>query len=163
MPAQPNLTFPRVGQHWPEQGGRFMGICPGQNGQADYCLIASNDPRTRFTDVKWGNRGQEVAGATSDWDGATNTLAMNAAGSKLANDILTLEIDGFAGFYLPARHELRMIKLVAPDLIEEDWHWSSTQYSAHTAWVQGFTDGYQYNYDKSNEFAARAVRRFLII
>jgi len=157
------LNLPRVGAHWPEQGGIFIGLIPGQNGQPDYALIAPDHQAALFENVQWGPRGVDVPAANSDWDGATNTLVMNGAGSQLARDILQLEIDGFCGFYLPARHELRLMKLVAPQLIVDDWHWSSTQYSAHLAWDQGFDGGSQLNGGKDSALRARAVRRFLII
>ena len=46
------------------------------------------------------------------------------------------------------------------EAMEDAWYWSSTQYSAHLAWGQGFGGGIQNDYDKSYEGRARAVRRF---
>jgi len=156
------ISLPRLGQFSTEMHGIFIGVCPGQDGQSDYALLAYDDERTLFKDVQWGEFGKSIEHARSDWDGAGNTLAMAAAGSQLAKNIEALEVDGIAGFYLPARHELRMIKLVAPQLITDDWHWSSTQFSALTAWCQSFDDGTQDLSGKHYELRARAVRRFLI-
>ncbi|MDB6061534.1 MAG: hypothetical protein JWM78_1637 [Verrucomicrobiaceae bacterium] len=130
MTSQAQTKPPRLGEHWPEQGGIFIALCPGQNGQPDYHLIAPTDPRALLINVKWGKRGKDILGARSDWDGVANTHAMAENGSDLAQKIMALDIDGHRDLYLPARHELRLIKLVAPQLIVDDWHWSSTQYSA---------------------------------
>ena len=46
--------------------------------------------------------------------------------------------------------------------LQPTWYWSSTQYSALTAWSQDFEDGDQLNHHKFTAFRARAVRRFLI-
>jgi hypothetical protein len=156
-------AIPRIGQPWPEQGGIYIGVCPGQHGQPDYHLIAATDPRALFKDVQWHARSAKVALANSDWDGKANTIAMAEAASELAGALLDLQIGGHHDFYLPARHELRLVKLVAPDLIVDNWHWSSTQYSADYAWCQTFGGGGQYGYDKDDELRARAVRRLLII
>lgn len=44
-----------------------------------------------------------------------------------------------------------------------EWHWTSTQFSPTTAWVQTFGHGHQRGTGKGNEFAARAVRSLKII
>lgn len=146
-------ALPTPGEMWDEQRGIFICITPLRR-----AIVAPVDERTLFKDVQWGKRGQSIDGAHSDWDGAANTLAMAAAGSQLAQNIAALELDGMAGFYLPARHELRMIKLVAPQLIVDEWHWSSTQYSADDAWFQGFDGGGQSYDGKHRELRARAIR-----
>jgi hypothetical protein len=48
----------------------------------------------------------------------------------------------------------------AEQALQPTWYWSSTQYSAHSAWCQLFGDGGQYYDGKSSELRARAVRRF---
>jgi hypothetical protein len=48
------------------------------------------------------------------------------------------------------------------EAMEEGWYWSSSQYSASSAFVQGFSDGAQGSGDKDDEWRVRAVRRFLI-
>lgn len=160
MTTQNNITLPRIGSFWAEESGIFIGICPGQNGQPDYALIAPTDPLALLIDVQWHDKYTDIPTANSDWDGFVNTLAMAAGGSALAGQIIDLELDGHRDLYLPARHELRLLKLVAPDLIVEDWHWSSTQCSSSlNAWYQSFGGGYQSNDGKDYELRARAVRR----
>ncbi len=46
----------------------------------------------------------------------------------------------------------------APEAFEDAWHWSSTQYSAGTAWRQGFSDGYTDFDFKDYEGVGRACR-----
>ena len=65
-----------------------------------------------------------------------------------------------AGGELPTRREQRMLIANAKQHFEEEWYWSSEQYSARRAWIQFFYDGSQSSSVKSAELRARAVRRF---
>jgi len=38
------------------------------------------------------------------------------------------------------------------------YYWSSSEFNNNYAWGQGFSDGYQYLYNKNNTFYVRAVR-----
>lgn len=49
------------------------------------------------------------------------------------------------------------------EAFDEDWYYTSTQYSAHGAYVQHFSDGNQYYYLKAIGRCVRAVRRDLVI
>ncbi|MES2181607.1 MAG: DUF1566 domain-containing protein [Pseudomonadota bacterium] len=64
---------------------------------------------------------------------------------------------------LPAQTIAPEFQADGSEAFEGVWHWSSTQYSAHGAWLQDFDDGYQYGSHKHGTCAARAVRRELII
>jgi hypothetical protein len=71
--------------------------------------------------------------------------------------------DGHSDFYLPAQREQSLCFATILNQFEtDDWYWSSTQYSADTAWDQGFGDGTQLNAYKDNTSRARAVRRIEI-
>lgn len=60
---------------------------------------------------------------------------------------------------LPAQTALPAFQAGGDEAFEDEWYWSSTQYSDGSAWVQSFLDGYQYYYGtKSSEARARAVR-----
>jgi hypothetical protein len=48
------------------------------------------------------------------------------------------------------------------EALEDEWYWSSSQFSADNAWGQHFGDGGQGILDKPDEGRARAVRRLLI-
>lgn len=49
------------------------------------------------------------------------------------------------------------------EALTDTWHWSSTQYSAYSAWVQDFGGGNQSITSKNYSYAVRAVRRELVI
>jgi hypothetical protein len=61
---------------------------------------------------------------------------------------------------LPTQTDVAAFQEGGAEAFDEDWYWSSTQYSADIAWSQLFYDGYQGSDDKSYEGLARAVRRF---
>ena len=44
-------------------------------------------------------------------------------------------------------------------LFKESWYWTSTEFNATTAWIQGFSNGNQANYRKTNGTYVRAVRK----
>lgn len=156
-------TPPRVGELWPEQGGTYAGIMRGDDGTL-YHLIVSGEEGD-FSDLAWGGYGKRQTGASSTWDGKANTQALNAAAPEhpAADKVATTEVDGRGDWYLPAQRELALCWATVPHLFQKDWYWSSTQYSAVGAWIQGVDDGYQYLLGgKGNEYRARAVRRLVI-
>ena len=57
----------------------------------------------------WSPDRTEVAGATSYFDGLTNTRAMAEAGLKVAQWALAMEIDGHKDWYIPSRDELELL------------------------------------------------------
>ncbi|WP_377153292.1 DUF1566 domain-containing protein [Roseateles sp. UC29_93] len=61
---------------------------------------------------------------------------------------------------LPGQTHSAEFKDGGSQAMEERWYWSSTQYSAHTAWGQSFDVGSQVSVGKDGEGRARAVRRF---
>jgi hypothetical protein len=42
----------------------------------------------------------------------------------------------------------------------DSWYWSSLEHYSDFAWYQSFSDGYNFNYLKSNPIGVRAVRAF---
>jgi hypothetical protein len=66
---------------------------------------------------------------------------------------------------LPNRCESALIFATMKDQFEPKWHWTNEQHagSSACAWVQGFNDGSQDGFHKSNEYRARAVRRLSVI
>ena len=65
---------------------------------------------------------------------------------------------------LPTRKEQALLFANAVEHFQPQWYWSSEEYAgdAGYAWIQGFYDGSQDRYLKSNQFSARAVRRIPI-
>jgi hypothetical protein len=58
----------------------------------------------------------------------------------------------------PKQTEVTAFREGGAEAFEEEWYWSSTQYSSTTAWAQDFSDGYQNDLSKLYECRARAVR-----
>jgi hypothetical protein len=157
------IALPRIGQVWDEQRGTFLGVMPGVNGDRDYALILPVSKDADLGKRPWGERGKDIPGATSNTDGAGNTKAMAEAGNALATEVLGMEVDGFSGLYIPARHEARLAYLMAADLFDKDsWHWTCTQCSPYHAWSQDFDGGGQYDNYKYDEGVVRLVRRFFL-
>jgi hypothetical protein len=160
MDSSSILTPPRLGDIWPGEGGVYVGLMRG-NGQ-QWHVIVPTDAKAFLPEVAWGGYGQDEPGATSDQDGLANTIALVQSKHEhpAAEWAAGLEIDGHRDLYLPARHECRLAWLIAPELFEARWHWSSTQYSRDNAWGLYFGDGLQLSNDGSWQGgAARAFRR----
>ena len=65
---------------------------------------------------------------------------------------------------LPDRVEQALLFACMKDEFKPNWYWSNTQHASDSsyAWFQYFDNGYQYDYYKSAEGRARAVRRLVI-
>lgn len=163
--TQSVIALPRLGAPWPEQGGIYAGIVRGRDGAPDHHLIIPADPAASIQEITFGGYGHKIIGAESHWDGLANTRALveSEHDHPAAQWAAELAIDGLSDFYLPARHELQLAYLNAPELFETDgWYWTSTQYSASSAWIQTFTNGSQGYGHKGGASRARAVRRLII-
>lgn len=166
--AQPlsSSTPPQIGQYWPGQGGIFAGtirgeksVVDGMNVQlADRHIIVPTDDSAELAPIEWSSSTKELPSCSNEQDGTLNTQVMADNGSKLAQKIRALEIDGHKDFYLPARNELRFCSINVPELFSKNWYWSSTQYSANNAFCQAFDAGTQSTTVKHDKLRARAVR-----
>lgn len=104
----------------------------------------------------WGKYGEDVAGAKSLSDGASNTRAMAEAGSDIA--VKALELDAHIPSYLEGA---LMMAAKAEGLItlrEDRWHWTSSQFSADFAYDMAFEVGWLSYGVKLDERVARPVR-----
>jgi hypothetical protein len=90
----------------PFAGGFFAGIL-NINGQL--CALIASPIAGGELRGAWNASTDSVTGALSYCDGRANTVAMAEAGSDLAKQVLALEIDGFADWYLPAQDELELL------------------------------------------------------
>ncbi|HHN2094122.1 TPA: hypothetical protein ACRNYL_000497 [Pseudomonas aeruginosa] len=112
---------------------------------------------------EWGEYGQDVDGAVSYRDGASNTVAMAEAGSPIAKQAMEIG----EGVFIPSVLELALLFSAkqAGELsgFADRWYWSSSQYSAYDAFLTGFGDGYTGYDDKGNDFRVRPVRKILIL
>lgn len=157
-------TPPALGQYWEGQGGIYAGIMRGENGQPDYHLIVPTHADAAVAEVSWGSRGEDEPSSTSSWDGKANTAALMKSKNShpLVEFLKDLEVDGFSDFYIPSRREAALCSANCPEIFRDGWHWTSTQYSADSAFFQDFEGGYQYLSGKDNSLRVRAVRRFVI-
>jgi hypothetical protein len=151
--------LPRIGAAWAGQGGKFVGLIRGENGQPDYGLVVPTD---KSASIK-GSYGpyDRLKGAESEYDGMANTRAMAAAGSAIAKQARALNIDGYTDFYIGSHQESRLAYLNAPRLFGAGYHWTSTQSRANDAyaWAQYFDDGNQLSYHKGNKLPVVVLRR----
>ncbi|RUE40481.1 DUF1566 domain-containing protein [Pseudomonas aeruginosa] len=112
---------------------------------------------------EWGEYGQDVGGAVSYRDGASNTVAMAEAGSPIAKQALEIG----AGIFIPSALELALLFSAkqAGELsgFSDRWYWSSSQASAHYAFSTAFNDGNTYYGGKYGAFRVRPVRKILIL
>ncbi|MFC3340037.1 DUF1566 domain-containing protein [Paracandidimonas soli] len=157
------LNVPLPGQNWPEQGGTYAGIMRGDDGTLYHLIVGPE--ATDIGDQPWGAYGKEEPGATSIWDGRANTRALvdSKHDHPAAQAIHQANAgDQFADWYLMAQAESSLCRATCRHLFQKTWYWTSTQYSAHNAWCQSFSDGDQGIIDKSSTGRVRAVRRLII-
>lgn len=155
--TQGMLTPPAMGEYWPGQGGRFICALPALLGMPARHLIAGEG---EAEDLKFGPS-VDVPGAKSQIDGAANTAALLASdkahpAAKWASEYTA---DGHTDFFLPARLDMVMAHLCAPQLFKTSgWYWTSTQDSRNFAFVQDFECGFSSWDDKGNKHRVRAFR-----
>ena len=157
------LNPPAVGLHWHGQGGTYVGVMRGVNGQPDYHLIAPK--HAQIAEITYGPRGKNIDGASCARDGLANTSALLASSTEhpAAQWAADQEADGHRDLYLPARAEVYLCWANIPEqFAEKGWWLTSTQFGPTSAWIQYFDDGLQHNDDKDYARPAFAVRRILI-
>jgi hypothetical protein len=150
------MQTPNPGQHWAEQSAHYAGPVAYPDGNV-YALLLP-DGFDAFGELQWGKYGKEIKGAASLHDGRANTAAMAKAGSAAAKAVIAHNAD----WYIPSRVEALQLFSTLKDKVGGGWIWTSTQYSADTAWCQTFGNGYQYIGNKDAELRAVAVRRLLL-
>ncbi|HHG4328167.1 TPA: hypothetical protein ACPWET_002696 [Pseudomonas aeruginosa] len=112
---------------------------------------------------EWGEYDQDVDGAVSYRDGASNTVAMAEAGSPIAKQAMEIG----EGVFIPSILELALLFSAkqAGELsgFADRWYWSSSQSSANGAFLTRFGVGYTYDFGKGYVFRVRPVRKILIL
>ena len=128
-------SAPNIGEYWAGMGGIYAGVARGRDGEPDYHLILrKEDPKKDCT-----------------WQAALDLAK-------------TITVDGHSDFSVPTRFEYALLYANLHDQFEADrWHWTSTQCSEDTAWMQYFAYGTQDYTSKSNERRVRFVRRTSIL
>jgi len=97
--AAPAVTIPEIGQAF--GGGFFTGITRDPDTGKRYLNITAGAEHE--LSGTWGEYGEKIEGADSFTNSRTNTEAMAAAGSELAQQVLALDIGGFNDWAIPAR------------------------------------------------------------
>lgn len=145
-------ALPRIGQPF---GGGFYAGRIFFNGQ-EHALVDSGREH-ELSAAWWDQPGPRpnIRGAGSYQDGRANTQAMAAAGSSIAEQVLSLSIKSFDDWYLPALDELQVMRMNLCQLPKWDnWHngpgaagrgpeqafchgeyWTSTQRNAGSAYA----------------------------
>ncbi|MDD3480410.1 MAG: DUF1566 domain-containing protein [Paludibacteraceae bacterium] len=145
-------------------GGIVFYIYMGSDGNQHGLIVSKNE-----SEGGWQSNGT-ATNATRCWDGVYNTGLMT--GSPLATYVNLLTDGGFTDWYLPSIDELsilwrnrfhvnnalnaggfKLLSKAAP-------YWSSTEFSAISAFYCGFSNGLPANYSKANACSVRAIRAF---
>ena len=147
--ALPQATTqpPAIGQRWAEANGIYAGPVANPDGTIIGLVLA--DDIAALPRMPWGEYGQDVAGARSAHDGKANTKAMAEAGCPAA--VQTLAIDPNA--WIPSQVEALQLHSTLGATVGSGWHWTSTQFSSFSAFIQSFENG-----DSGWDFKDFAVR-----
>ena len=127
-------------------------------GDKEYALVALDADSE--VEGEWGKYGKHVE--TNHGDGEANTRAMAEAGSELAAKVMAL------GAFIPSTLESNQMMFAkqqgyVADLDDDDWYWTSSQYSSLYAFFVDFNDGRTDWYIKDDLFRVRPVRKILIL
>lgn len=154
-PAPEGNTPPPHGEYWPSQGGYYICTLPALLGLPERHLIAGKE-QTKATFGPY----EEVSDCSSPIDGPANTKALLTHGSHPAAQwAAAYTADGHQDFHLPAKLDLVMAHICAPQLFDkEGYYWTSTQSSRNDAFVQDFEYGGSVWNGKGYEHRVRAFR-----
>ncbi|MBT9268539.1 DUF1566 domain-containing protein [Pseudomonas sp. MG-9] len=162
-PAVVAGNVPAIGEIWPGEGGVNGGLFPG-DGKPYYLIVPTGADAE--SELEWGGRGNELNGARSQWDGHSNTVDL--VGSEdthpAAQFCAEFERDGHNDFHLMSRREASFLEITLGDndVFSKSWHWTSSQFSANSAFCLDFGAGWIDDYGKRTERLVRPVRRKFI-
>jgi hypothetical protein len=127
-------------------------------------------PSDQSTGAEWGCFGTLISGAdgTAVGTGEQNTIDIEAGcttAGTAADICANLSLGGYDDWFLPSKDELNLMyeNLKAQGLgggFADALYWSSSEYSAVTAWSQYFGVFYQWDYPKYSSYRVRAIRAF---
>ena len=123
------------------------------------------------SNYQWGCSGTELSGAEAIGTGYQNTLDIVAGCSETntaAFNALNSTTEGYTDWFLPSKDELiEMYSTIGQGGtegniggFENDWYWSSSEYSSYGAWTVSFTSGHPYFFNKYNSYRVRIIRAF---
>jgi len=137
---------------------------PGYIAGETHGLIAA--PSDQSAGLHWGCSGTLVGGtSTALGAGASNTVIVSAAcgAGTAARSCADLVLGGYSDWYLPSRDELNKLYVnkIAIGGFNSFVYWSSSEYSASSAWGITFSSGYADDDGKNNTTRfVRAIRSF---
>ena len=143
---------PAIGQRWAEANGIYAGPVARPDGTVIGLVLA--DDIAALPRMPWGEYSQDVAGARSAHDGKANTQAMAQAGCQAAVQILAIDPTA----WIPSQIEAIQLHTTLGATVGSGWHWTSTQVSSDTAFIQSFEYGYSGWGDEDYDYRVRAVR-----
>ena len=118
---------------------------------------------TKFT-IPELKEGEIYVGAIIAPDGTGNHVILLDGDNDGADWNAQMEWAKSIGGDLPEKVEQALLYAHLKERFQEAWYWSNTQHASGSiyAWGQDFNDGFQYDFSKSYEGRARAVRRVSI-
>lgn len=147
-----------VGIKW---GGRSLKVTLHDAADGKEITLTSGKDTTKYDGYK-----DNYLDAVADWNGKANTEHLKAIG-------LNKEIELADGEYIPSLGEMYLIylnrkalnqalELIGSDPIKDDWYWTSTEYSATSAWRLYLSYGLASNRTKaSTTYRVRPVSAFI--
>ena len=125
-------TTPAINQHWPEQGGIFIGSRL-IDGQVHHVVIPGGI-EFDHADIPFSRVEQVIAEGD--------------------------ELNGFSDWRAPDKEDLMLAYINAREHFDtDDWYWSRSEHHGW-AWAVDFERGYTYHPRRDNEFRVRPVRSF---
>ncbi|MEI7524463.1 MAG: DUF1566 domain-containing protein [Mariniphaga sp.] len=69
---------------------------------------------------------------------------------------------GYSDWYLPSKDELNLLYISRTRIggFQSSFYWSSSECDENSAWLQFFSNGVQFKYEKSGTYFVRAIRAF---
>lgn len=155
-----SVGAPAFGEYWESQGGRLVAYDAGHGNIPESLLIGGTNIGQN---LGWGPYGSEIEGADSKTDGMANTQAIIQSGLDCPAAKFAVEYvdNGHSDFFLPAIRDLKLIDVFGASELDGDF-WSSTQYSALLAWLQGFGGGDVGVWGKTSEASVLPLRRLVL-
>ena len=143
---------------------------PGYDANLQKGLIAAASDIS--SNATWGCRTTAITGADgiAIGTGNQNTIDIMAGcatagiAARLCGDLTE---GGYSDWYLPSKdelHKLYLNRVAIGNFTEGTFYWSSTEFDANQAWIEGFIIGNEAVGSKdSTNISARAVRSFTIL
>ena len=125
--------------------------------------------------IEWYNGTKRYTNTTGEglFAGAMNTTLIialqtndnpygNFAAKVCADYSVTVGNIKYGDWYLPSKYELGLLYNASTQIggFEDNYYWSSTEFSSITAWGMDFAIGVHENLDKSTTHCVRAIRAF---